>query len=216
VVPKTALVPFGPDDEPYTTYAKTVRRFFGDAAIQRATAYWNSGEIPPSFKWLSFLQNGRINSSKDVLQAQRKRSLTGEVKGTPITASAVPDDEEDDEEGGEIDPGTPRANGLAMKSLIGKPTVQPPKKKPAAQLKQAAGKPGPKTIGRPAKKALLVEVMSPTLKPLAIRRASVDTESFQGLATSRNDPPRPPFKPADERFSLLPHFLPNCPLSTLI
>ncbi len=68
MVPKSALVPFSPDNEPYVGYVKTVKRFLQDASIVRATAYWNTGEIPPTFKWLSVIE--RI--------ASRKRSVVSE------------------------------------------------------------------------------------------------------------------------------------------
>lgn len=57
VVPKTALLPFSPEEEPYLAYKRTSKKFSQDAAVQRATVYWENGTIPITFKWLLVMRN---------------------------------------------------------------------------------------------------------------------------------------------------------------
>lgn len=196
VVPKTALKPFCPDSEPYTVYAKTIRRFFSDAAIVRATAYWNTGEIPATFKWLAVLevleqqQSDSINGSDQPPVPYRKRSL-------------VVESGKEDSEGEFIDPLTP-APTLPLKNGIPK-AMAPPKKKPTASKPKA----------KPAKKPS-DEMDTP--KATAQRRASVDVDvgDKSGGGSSKNIPPSPPYKPStSEQFSLIGHLLPRPLLPSL-
>lgn len=127
------MVKFCPDSEPYTRYARTVRKFFGDAAIIRATAYWNTGEIPPTFKWLSLI-------------------------GTGVAAETAQVEDLEDPEDEIIDPLTPTAGPAipVRKASIDLVKMAPPKKKPTTGGVKAAEKkpaPKPKTLGRPKKPA---------------------------------------------------------------
>lgn len=199
VVPKTALVPFSPDHEPYTAYAKTVRKFFSDAAIVRATAYWTTGEIPAAFKWLAMLEEGRRPSagftSGPLNGNGRKRSLNG-VEAVSVQAT------EEDSESEIIDPLTPSA----PLSKPTKPLV--PLKKKVQTTKPALIQTGKgKVVGRPKKSPVPAEEES---KPaVSIRRGSTSIESDVSVVTPVNIPPVPRHNPAaSETFTLISDMLP--------
>lgn len=201
-MPKTALVPFSPDHDPYTAYAKTVRKFFSDAAIVRATAYWTTGEIPVAFKWLAMLEQGRSPSAGSTKVATngngngRKRSLNGAEAVTVQPA-------EEDSESEFIDPLTPSAAPLSKQA---KPVV--PLKKKVQTTKSGQTQTGKgKVVGRPKKAPVLAEE---ELKPVvSIRRGSTSIESDVSVVTPINVPPVPKYNPAStEKFTILSDMLP--------
>lgn len=216
MVPKTALVPFSPDHEPYTTYAKTVRKFFSDAAIVRATGYWTTGEIPVAFKWLAMLEQGRRPSNAGSVSSGngntgRKRSLNGE---TGVSAQVA----EEDSESEIIDPLTPSAP-LSKKPIEPTKTTTnvPPKKKVQVKPSTVSSNPvpsgKPKVVGRPKKSPVYIEEDFKTSAP-TIRRESVETDvsAIQPI----NIPPVPKYNPSStEQFSLISDMLPVPILSKL-
>lgn len=195
MVPKTALVPFCPDTEPYRTYAKTVRRFFSDAAIAKATAYWNTGEIPASFKWLAAKEAGYVPKGPSRPAALPAATLGPGRKRSIAAAEEHRSDPEDEY----IDP-TSTTEDRPRKQM-------PLKKKPAAAAAAARPK-----VGRPPKKTDDPE----TARPI-IRRASVDTASApSAVRKSRNTPPAPKFKPSEGSFAHITHLLPKQPLDSIL
>jgi hypothetical protein len=187
VVPRTALVPFSPDHEPYTVYAKTVRKFFSDAAIVRATAYWNTGEIPVAFKWLAVLEQGRRPSAGSTASNGRKRSLNGvEGGGAQVTV--------DDSESEIIDPLTPSAP-LAKKPADAAKTTAAKKKAQPATKPSTASSGNTKVVGRPKKSPVSAddEVKQAAL---GLRRGSIATETAVALDPSINIPPVPKYNPS--------------------
>jgi len=74
MVPRTAMVPFHPDREPYLSYARNVKRFIGDFGVARAVRYWNEGIIPEGFKWLRLMETGYVDVTVDELPPVRPKT----------------------------------------------------------------------------------------------------------------------------------------------
>ena len=68
IVPKSGLIPFHPQREPYKSYSIRLKHFLTDAGIRRATAFHKTGKIPKLFKWLILGETGYldpVNSGSD-------------------------------------------------------------------------------------------------------------------------------------------------------
>ena len=61
VVPKSGLIPFNPQREPYKSYSTRLKHFLTDAGVRRATEFHNSGKIPKMFKWLILSETGYLD-----------------------------------------------------------------------------------------------------------------------------------------------------------
>ena len=191
VVPKTALVPFCPDHEPYVSYAKKVKRFFNDAAIIKATAYWNSGEIPSTFKWLALIELGYCE--KEVVGGGLRTSATGSgatgrKRFNSLTMSNAGDDLDDEL----IDPTSVDGAKRKMKTVSkGNSTPSGPQK-----LARSVGRPKKNNGGTPSATA------NEDGKPIK-RKASVDYSSSVAPA-KYNEVPAPSFNPAGIQLHSVP------------
>lgn len=61
MVPKSGLIPFNPQREPYKSYSTRLKHFLTDAGVRRATEFHNSGKIPKMFKWLILSETGYLD-----------------------------------------------------------------------------------------------------------------------------------------------------------
>lgn len=87
MVPKSSLIPFHPEREPYKSYSTRVKNFLTDAGIRRATAYHSKGTIPKLFKWLILSETGYLDPTdlSDSDTTKRKR-----VKVAAAVSSSEP------------------------------------------------------------------------------------------------------------------------------
>lgn len=61
VVPKSGLIPFNPQREPFKSYSTRLKHFLTDAGVRRAIDFHNSGKIPKMFKWLILGETGYLD-----------------------------------------------------------------------------------------------------------------------------------------------------------
>jgi hypothetical protein len=183
VVPKTALVPFCPDHEPYVSYAKKVKRFFNDAAIIKATAYWNSGEIPSTFKWLALIEFGYCE--KEVVGGGLRTATAGSraisrKRANSLAMSNADDDIDDDP----IDPTSIDATKRKAKPTAkGSSTPSGPQK-----MARSVGRPKKASNGTPS--AAPFDDGKPTK-----RKASIDHSANAVVPVKYNEVPAPSFNP---------------------
>lgn len=65
MVPKSGLIPFNPQKEPYKSYSTRLKHFLTDAGVRRATEFHNSGKIPKMFKWLILAETGYLDPTEE-------------------------------------------------------------------------------------------------------------------------------------------------------
>lgn len=65
MVPKSGLIPFNPQKEPYKSYSRRLKHFLTDAGVRRATEFHNSGKIPKMFKWLILAETGYLDPTEE-------------------------------------------------------------------------------------------------------------------------------------------------------
>ena len=166
VVPKSAMVPFSPETEPYLSYARSIKRFLNDSAVILATNYWYLGEIPENFKWLRLLELGYCEKEGSFVAGGGKRrgpssshasfvdveeELLVDLKNSDQIEEANYDDGEDEEA---------NASGIEQESKRSKAEKPPPSTPKETRQKVNSG-----DIYRPSKGS--------TSKPMASAKKAV-------------------------------------------
>lgn len=187
VVPKMALAPFHPSHEPYTSYARSVKRFLNDEAVAKALRYWNDGEIPANFKWLRLLELGYCE--KEASSANDKHD-----SGIDEAVSMEERDQRDDE-------------AELVRELASAPVKKRIVKTSARGGKRtAAGK----TVGRPPKKTGHAAMLAKNGKKSS---GSMNTDALVDVDPAKELLAVPKlFDPAVESYKVIGHLMSKQPV----
>jgi len=91
VVPKSGLIPFNPQREPYKSYSTRLKHFLTDAGVRRATEFHNSGKIPKMFKWLILSETGYLDPTIE-------SEFEEEPESTLLTEEEIVEEVEEEEQ----------------------------------------------------------------------------------------------------------------------
>lgn len=105
IVPKSGLIPFNPQREPYKSYSTRLKHFLTDAGVKRATEYHNNGQIPKMFKWLVLGETGYLDPAEieeddddDEEEEVSEENTATATMDTIRNRKTVASDQEDDHE----------------------------------------------------------------------------------------------------------------------
>ena len=87
VVPKSGLIPFHPQREPYKSYSTRLKHFLTDAGVKRATNFHNNGEIPKMFKWLILGETGYLDPTNEDIESAEFEDIDN-TEGTLVVSAA--------------------------------------------------------------------------------------------------------------------------------
>lgn len=91
VVPKSGLIPFNPQKEPFKSYSTRLKHFLTDAGVRRATEFHNSGKIPKMFKWLILAETGYLDPT---IESESEE----ETETTMLTEEEIVEDQDQEED----------------------------------------------------------------------------------------------------------------------